>query len=136
MTSDKKYRFGVPFKVLTKQVGLYMYPVLTPTYYCEDSRKVHSAPTLSSECYQSLPTDLPTVISDPRSTTGCTVTPVEFTTNSVLKCASQSTPLWLEGRKRDHCICSYVLQGNYFKYQPWRECVNIMLIGLTEGIQI
>ena len=22
-TSDKKYRFGVPFKVLTKQVGLY-----------------------------------------------------------------------------------------------------------------
>ena len=23
-TSDKKYRFGVPFKVLTKQVGLYV----------------------------------------------------------------------------------------------------------------
>ena len=26
-TSDKKYRFGVPFKVLTKQVGLYIQSV-------------------------------------------------------------------------------------------------------------
>ena len=31
-TSDKKYRVGVPFKVLTKQVGLYIHKFTVFTY--------------------------------------------------------------------------------------------------------